>query len=171
MRLQSKYCIIMCLALIILGSNSSFRVYFFFAYTLCNLKLHSYQTADQPPTNADQFLRLGRVRSDKKLPPLPPLIEEHIYPPLYPRCIPDVPSLKYRSSRPTPSFRLTNPRSARQVPTSSWFNYAHYAQYRTSPWSVCLMSTPSLKWIIQANVMPIDSNYVQYPKCAYGPYC
>ena len=47
----------------------------FFPY--CILKLHSHQTADQPPTNADQFLWLGMVGSSKKL---PALIEERIYP-------------------------------------------------------------------------------------------
>ena len=42
-----------------------------------SLKLHSHQTADQPTTNADQFLWLSRVWSGKKL---PALIEERIYP-------------------------------------------------------------------------------------------
>ena len=56
-------------------------------------------------------------------------------------------------------------------PTDSWYNYAHYAQYRTNPRSVCLVSTTGLKWIIKANVMSTDSLMkVQYPICAYGPY-
>ena len=92
--------------------------------------------------------------------------------PLYPRCIPDAPTLKSRSSRPFPSFRLTNPRYTRPTPTYSWYNYAHYAQYRTNLRSVCLISTLGLKWINQANVMPTDSLMrFQYPKCAYDPYC
>ena len=55
-----------------------------------DLKLNLHQTADQPTTNADQFLWLGRVWSGKKL---PALIEERIYPrstpavsALYPWC-------------------------------------------------------------------------------------
>ena len=57
-----------------------------------------------------------------------------------------------------------------QPPTYSWYNYAHYAQYRNPPppQSVYLIFTPVLKWRIQANVMPTDSLFrVQYPKCAY----
>ena len=93
--------------------------------------------------------------------------------PLYPRCIPDAPTLKSRSSRPTPVLPgWPIPALHDQPPTYSWYNYAHYAQYRTNPRSVCLISTPGLKWIIQANVMPTDSLMrVQYLKCAYGPYC
>ena len=91
--------------------------------------------------------------------------------PLYPRCIPDAPTLKSRSSRPTPSFRLTNSRSSRPTPTYSWYNYAHYAQYRTNPRSVCLVSITGLKWIIKANVMSTDILMrVQHPICTYGPY-
>ena len=48
---------------------SNLELYFF--------KLHSQMTADQPTTNADQFLWLGRVWSGKKI---PDLIEERIYP-------------------------------------------------------------------------------------------
>ena len=45
---------------------------------------------------------------------------------MHPRSNPAHPDLP-------PSFRLTNPRSARPPPTYSWCNYAHYAQYRTNP--------------------------------------
>ena len=48
----------------------------FFSTVSCEpLKLHSHQTADQTPTNADQFLWLGRYDRVKKL---PALIEERI---------------------------------------------------------------------------------------------
>ena len=40
----------------------------------CTVKLHSHRTADQPPTNVDQFLSIGRVKK------IPALIEERIYP-------------------------------------------------------------------------------------------
>ena len=129
-----------------------------------DLKLHSHQTADQPPTNADRFLSLGRVWSGKRL---PALIEERIYP----RSTPAV-SLMHPHSNPAlpdlhPSFRLTNPRSVRPTPTYSWCNYAHYAIGPTPD----LISTPGLNWRIQANVMPTDSvMWVQYTKCAHGPY-
>ena len=138
-----------------------------------NFKLHSHQTADQPTTNADQFLWLGRVWLGKKL---TALIEERIYPrstfavsALYPWCthaqIPLSPTYPRPSGRPITALHD-------QPPAYSWYNYAHYAQYRTNPRSVCLISTPGLKWIIQVNVMPIDSLMrVQYLKCAYGPYC
>ena len=136
-----------------------------------NLKLHSHQTPDQPPTNADQFLWLGRVWSGKKL---SALIEERIYPrstpavpALYPWCthaqIPLFPTYPRPSGWPIPALHD-------QSPTYSWCNYAHYAQYRTNPRSVCLISTPGLKWIIQTNVIPTDSLMrVQYPKGAYWP--
>ena len=92
--------------------------------------------------------------------------------PLYPDCIPYAPTHKSRSSRPTPVFRPTYFRSARPTPTYFWYSYAHYARYRTNPRSVCLISSPGLQWIIQANVMPTDNLMrVQYLKCAYGPYC
>ena len=80
---------------------------------LSNVKLHSHQTADQPPSSAVQFLWHGRVKNY-------PLWMKSVSIPdqyqLYPRCIPDAPTLKSRSSRPTPSFWLTNPRSARPTP-------------------------------------------------------
>ena len=100
---------------------------------LLHLKLHSHQIADQPPTNADQFLWLGRVWSGKKL---PPLIEERIYPrstpavsALYPWCthaqIPLFPTYTRPTGWPIPALYD-------QLPTYSWCNYAHYAQYRTN---------------------------------------
>ena len=75
--------------------------------------------------------------------------------PINPRCFRAV-SLMHPRSNPAlpdlhPSFRLTNPRSVRPTPTYSWCNHAHYSQYRTNH---DLISTPGLKWIIQANVMP-----------------
>ena len=97
-------------------------------------KLHSHQTADQPPLNADQFLWLGRVWSGKKL---PALIEERIYPrstpavsALYPWCthaqIPLFPTYTRPSGWSIPALYD-------QPPTYSWCNYAHCAQYRTNP--------------------------------------
>ena len=74
------------------------------------LKLHWYRTADQP---TDQILWLGRVWSGKKL---PALIEERIYP----RSTPAVSLMHPRSNSALPdlppSFRPTNPRSARPNP-------------------------------------------------------
>ena len=98
------------------------------------LKLHSHETADQPPTNADHLLWLGRVWSGKKL---PALIEERIYPrwtpaasALYPWCthpqIPLFPTNHRSSGWPIPALHD-------QPPTYSWYNYAHYAQYRSNP--------------------------------------
>ena len=109
------------------------------------VKLHSHQTADQPPTNADQFLWLGRVWSGKKL---PALIEERIYPrstpavsALYPWCthaqIPLFPTYPRSSGWPIPVLYD-------QRPTYSWYNYAHYAQYRTNPRSD-FYSRPQMK--------------------------
>ena len=139
---------------------------------LALLKLHSHQTPDQPPLFLDQFLWLGRVWSRKKL---PALIEERIYPrstpavpALYPWCthaqIPLFPTYTRPSGWPIPALHD-------QPLTYSWCNYAHYAQYRTTP---DLIFIPGLKRIIhcQANGMPKDSAmWVQYPKCAHGPYC
>ena len=133
------------------------------------LKLHSHQTPDQPTLIPDQFWWLGRVWSGKKL---PALIEEGIYPrsttavsALYPWCtlaqIPLFPTYPRPSDWPIPALHD-------QPPTYSWCNYANYAQYRTNPRSDF---HPGLRWIIQANVMPTDSlMWVQYPKCAHGPY-
>ena len=71
----------------------------------------------------------------------------------------------------SPPFGWPIPALHDQPPTYSWYNYAHYAQYRTNLRSVCLVSTTGLKWIIKANVMSTDSLMkVQYPICAYGPY-
>ena len=137
------------------------------------IKLHSHQTADQPTTNGDQFLWLGRVWSGKKL---PALIEERIYPRstpavslLHPWCTDARIPLLQTYSRP---FVWPIPALHDQPPIYSRYKYAHYAQYKTNPRSACLISTPGLKWLIQANVMPTESlTRVQYPKCAYGPYC
>ena len=98
------------------------------------LKLHSHQTADQPPLIPDQFLWLGRIWSCKKL---PALIEERIYPrstpavtALYPLCthaqIPLFPTYPRSSGWPIPALHD-------KPPTYSWYNYAHYAQYRINP--------------------------------------
>ena len=102
--------------------------------SFCSLKLHSHQTPDQPPLILDQFLKLGRVWSGKKL---PALIEESNYPrstpavpALYPWCthaqIPLFPTYTRPSGWPIPALYD-------QPPTYSWCNYAHYAQYRTNP--------------------------------------
>ena len=57
--------------------------------------------------------------------------------PINARCIRAVSLMHPRSNPALPDlpqfFRLTNPRSARPTPTYSWYNYAHYAQYRTNP--------------------------------------
>ena len=82
-----------------------------------HFKLHSHQTADQPPTNADQFLWLGRVWSGKKI----TRSDWRAYiTPINARCIRAV-SLMHQRSNPAlpdlpPFFRLTNPRSARPTP-------------------------------------------------------
>ena len=113
-----------------------------------SFKLHSHQTPDQPPLIPDQFLWLGRVWSGKKL---PALIEERIDPqwtPLYPRCMPDAPTLKSRSSRPKPVLPsdqsplcTTNPRPIPDSTTLTTLNIGPTPD---------LISTPGLKWIIQA---------------------
>ena len=133
------------------------------------IKLHSHQTADQPTTNADQFLWLGRVWSCKnytlwlKRVSIP---DQH---PLYPWCIHA--QIPFSQTYPRPSG-WPIPALHDQPPTYSWYNYAHDAQYRTKPRSICLTSTLGLKWIIEANVMPTESLMrVQYPKYAYDPYC
>ena len=73
-------------------------------------------------------------------------------PPLYPRCIPDASTLKSRSSRPTPVLPAdqsplctTNPRPIPDATTLTTLNIGPTPD---------LISTPGLKWIIQANVMP-----------------
>ena len=85
------------------------------------------------PTNADQFLWLGRVWSGKKL---SALIEERIYArstptvsPLYPWCTHAEIPLFPTYTRP---FGWPIPDLYDQPPTYSWCNYAHYAQYRTN---------------------------------------
>ena len=71
-------------------------------------------------------------------------------PPLYPRCIPDAPTLKSRSSRLTPPVLpvdqsplcTTNPRPIPDANTPTTLNIGPTPD---------LISTPGLKWIIQAN--------------------
>ena len=89
-------------------------------------------------------------------------------PPLYPHCVPDAPTLKSRSSRPTPVLPAdqsplctTNPRLIPDATTLTTLNID------TTP---DLISTIGLKWIIQANVLPTDS-VMRVPKCAHGSYC
>ena len=128
------------------------------------VKLHSHQTADQPPLIPDHFLWLGRVWSGKKL---PALIEERIYPrstsavsALYPWCthaqIPLFPTYTRPSGRPIPALYD-------QSPTYSWCNYAHYAQYRTNPQSD-FHSRPQMNNSRTDSVM-----LVQYPKMRTWP--
>ena len=110
-----------------------------------NFKLFWHQTADQPTTNQQTrnpvllskqvILSYIHTRQPTNPRPMPTNFYGLVgydrvknYPlwlksvsipdphPLYPRFIPDAPTLKSRSSRPTPSFRLTNPRSARPTP-------------------------------------------------------
>ena len=67
-----------------------------------SMKLHSYQTADHPPTNADQFYVLvgyDRVTNYSLWLKSVSIPDQH---PLYPRGISDAPKLKSRSSRPSP---------------------------------------------------------------------
>ena len=125
-------------------------------YFLVKSYIHTRQPTNprQMPTNFYGLVWYDRVKNY-------PLWLKSVYipdqQPLYPRCIPDTPTLKSRSSQPTPSFRLTNSRSARPTPTYSWYNYAHYAQYKTNPRPVCLVSTTGPKWIIKTNVMSAES--------------
>ena len=93
------------------------------------VKLHSHQTADQPrpiPTNFYGLVGYDRVKNY-------PLWLKSVYipdqPPLYPRCIPDAPSLKYRSFRPIPVLPAdvsplctTNPRPIPDVTTLTTLN-------------------------------------------------
>ena len=94
-------------------------------------KLHSHQTPDQPPTNPDQFLLLGRVWSEKQL---PALNEERIHPrstpavsALYPWCTHAQIPLFATYPRPT---GWPIPALHDQPPIYSWCNYA---QCRTNP--------------------------------------
>ena len=100
-------------------------------YCQC-IKLHSHQTADQPTTNDNKFLWLCRVWSGKKL---PALIEERIYPQSTPAVSAPYPwcthaQILLSSIYPRPSGW---PILYNQPRTYSWYNYAHYAQYRTNP--------------------------------------
>ena len=119
---------------------------------MLRFKLHSHQTPDQPPLIPDQFLWLGRVWSGKNYPLWLKSVSIPDKPPLYPRCIPDAPTLKSRSSRPTPVLPAdqsplctTNPRPIPDATTLTTLNIGPTPD---------LISTPGLKWIIQANVMP-----------------
>ena len=103
------------------------------------VKLHSHQTPNQPPTNADQLLWLGRVWSGKKLKSVS--IPDQF--PLYLRCIPDAPTLKSRFSRPAPVFPAdqsplctTNPRPIPDATTLTTLNIGPIPD---------LISTPGLK--------------------------
>ena len=114
-----------------------------------HLKLHSHQTADQPPTNADQFLWLGRVWSGKNYPLWLKSVSIPDQRPLYPRCIPDAPTLKSRSSRPTPVLPAdqsplctTNLRPIPDTTTLTTLNIGPTPD---------LISIPG-KWIIQSSV-------------------
>ena len=88
-------------------------------------------------------------------------------PPLYPRCIPDAPTLKSRSSRPTPVLPAdqsplctTNTRPIPDATTLTTLNIGSTPD---------LMYTPGLKWIIQANVMPTDSYVGLVPEMRTWP--
>ena len=66
--------------------------------------------------------------------------------PLYPRCIPDAPTLQSRSPRPTPVLPtdqsplcMTNPRPIPDTNTLTTLNIG------PTPDQVCLISTPGLK--------------------------
>ena len=133
-------------------------------------KLHSHQTADQPrrmPTNFYGLVGYDRVNNYPLWLKSVSIPDQH---PLYPHSIPDAPTLKSPSSRPSPVLPAdqsplctTNPRPIPDTTTLTTLNIG------TTP---DLISTPGFQWIIQANVMPTDSLMkVQYPKCAYGPYC
>ena len=132
-----------------------------------SLKLHLHQTADQPTINADQFYGLvwyDRVENYPFWLKSVSIPDQH---PLYPRFILDAPTLKSRSPRPTPVLpAVQSPLCTTNHDTTTLTTL----NIGPTPDQVCLISTPGLKWIIQANVMPTDSFMtVQYPKCAYAP--
>ena len=111
-----------------------------------SIYLPSQQTADQPATNADQFLLLCQVWLDKNY----PLLLKSVYipdqPQLCSRWIPDAPTYVSNPSPPDlprPSGMLI-PALHNQLATYSRYKYAHYAK-KTNPRSVCSMSTPGLK--------------------------
>ena len=143
-------------SLLLSRAHDFFRMSFFLFYCLVRTTYwfifwwKATFTPDSRPT-PDQFLWLGRVWLGKKL---PALIEERIYPrstpavsALYPWCTHAQISLFPTYPRP---FGWPIPALHDRPPTYSWYNYAHYAQYRTNPRSVCLISTTGLKWIIKA---------------------
>ena len=91
-------------------------------------------------------------------------------PPLYPRYIPDAPTLLSCSFRPTTVL----PADQSPLCTTKFRPFPDATTLITlniGP-TPDLISTSGLKWIIQANVIPTDSGmFVQYPKCVHGPYC
>ena len=104
------------------------------------------------PTNADQFSWPGQVWLGKNYPLwLKSVVipDQHPLYPLYFWCTNA--QIPFFPTYPRPSGWLI-PALHDQHPTYSWYNYAQYAQYRTNPRSICLISIPGLKWIIQANV-------------------
>ena len=99
------------------------------------------------PTNFYGLVGYDRVKNYPLLLKIVSIPDQH---PLYPRCIPDAPTLKSRSSRPTPvltadqsSLCTTNPRPIPDTTTLTTLNI------ELTPDLIC---TPGLKWIIQANV-------------------
>ena len=150
------------------------RVFFFYPFIpgcLVWIKPHSHQTPDRPPMPTNFYGLVGYERVKKYPLWLKSVSIPYQHPP-YPRCIPDAPTLKSRSSRPTPvlpadqsPLYTTNPRPIPDATTLTTLNIGPIPD---------LISTPGLNWIIQANVMPTDLDrliLVQYPKCAHGPYC
>ena len=105
--------------------------------------IHTRQPTNPRPMPTN--LWLGRVWSGKKL---PALIEERIYDrstPLYPRCIPDAPTLKSRSSRPTPVLpadqSLLCTTNRRPIPDATSLTTLNIGP------TPDLISTPGLKWM------------------------
>ena len=84
------------------------------------MALHSNQTADQTPTNFYGLVGYDRVKNYPLLLKSVSIPDQH---PLYLRCIPDAPTLKSRSSQPTPVLRA-NPSplcttNSRPIPDAS----------------------------------------------------
>ena len=137
-------------------------------YPLFRVGMLSYIHTRQPtnlrpmPTNFYSLVGYDRVKNY-------PLWLKSVYipdqPPLYPRCIPDVPTLKSRSSRPTPVLPAdqsplctTNPRPIPDATTLTTLNIGPTPD---------LFSTPGLTWIIQANVMPTDRVHAVPEMCTW----
>ena len=114
-----------------------------------SVKLHSHQTPDQPrsfPTKFYGLVGYDRVKNYPLWLKSVSIPDQH---PLYPRCIPDAPTLKSRSSRPTPVLPtdqsppcMTNPRPIPDATTLTTLNIGPIPD---------LIFTPGLKWIIQAS--------------------